>query len=44
MPTPGGVDELNMNGDIVPLHRDTLELRWRWRELYPGANRYRNTL
>jgi len=39
-----GVDELNVHGDIVPLHSDALELRRCRRELYPGSNRHRSAV
>lgn len=44
MPAASGVDELYMDGDIVPLDRHALELGRRWRELHPGTNWHRDTL
>lgn len=41
MPPPGGIDELNMHGDVVPLHRDAFELRRSRCELHPCSNRHR---
>lgn len=38
------IHELDMDRDVIPFHRNALELRRRWRELHPGANRYRGAL
>lgn len=44
MPPPGGVDELNMHGDVVPLHREALKLRRSRCELHPRPNRHRSAV
>lgn len=44
MSPPGGVDELNMHGDVIPLHRDALKLRRSRRELHPRPNRHRSAV
>lgn len=44
MPPPDGVDELHVHRDVIPLDRNALELRRRWRELHPCPNRHRGAL
>ena len=44
MPAAIPIDELNMHRDVIPFHRDALELRGCRRELHPSANQHRGTL
>lgn len=40
MPPPGGVDDLNMDRDVIPLDGYSLELRRGRRELHPCPDRH----
>lgn len=44
VPSPGGVDQLNVHGGVGPLHRNTVQLCRSRRDVHPRAYRYRGAV